>query len=572
MYTSEESHPFPCEPTKVIHVSGSDFEIGSQHAAALGDSVNRGMSKFYFDFWARAINTAPPGKIEAALFKIGRLLIDPMLVRHLARRLPPLLADRARGIAAVCGRPHDEFTTAMILPDLLPILEVLAFKIKPSNFIEVLPPPRFGCSSFINRGKYFLHGRNLDFPGVAYFDRYPVIQVTKPLKGMRYIGFTTAGAPICGITGINEEQISVSLHQHYCREASLRGEPPFAIGEKILASAKSIDDATKILQSSRVSSSWAFIITDGKRREAMIYECHPKANGMTHLTPESDTLTHSNYFQSANCRPAEFATTARMNWDNFSRKARLAELVGERGAELTPEQAVRCISDHYDPFWEEEKTINRTVSQVYNVQSLVLDPEKMKVYFAEGDAPIHLGNYQEYDLSEMFAGREGRTAIRYSGYRFKDEKKKRAKNQYILSFIAAFDGDLVQAQKRLLLALEEDFLPEAAYVAGIILLKLGDEEKGRQLLTEAREHIEAKVASTGKPMFPPEYFEILLFLARAHDLMGQHDDAKAVYRLISKHPDLQDPHVRAIATRARKYTRERLSKILMPYSSYIPFE
>jgi hypothetical protein len=506
------------------------------------------------------------------LFRAGRRLVDPLLVRRLTSQLPSFLTDRVQGMADVSKSTPSELMTAMVLPDLLPLLEVFAYRIRPKSFIEVVPPPRFGCSSFIARGSHFLHGRNLDFPGVAYWDRYQVIQVTEPQSGLRYIGFTTAGAPICGITGINEAQISVSLHQHYCREASLRGEPPFSVGERILNRAKTLDEAVEILKSSRLVSSWAFILTDGKTRDALIYECHPKASGIRRLSPsEAPHLAHANYFQTDNCRPAEFATTARMNWDNHARKSRLDQLVTEAG-DMTPEQAARIISDQYDPYWGEEKIINRTVSQVYNVQSLVLDSEKMKVYLAEGNAPVQGGRYQEYDLGEMFAGGSGKTAVSFPGYRFVADNKVAAKQEYILSFVAAFDGNFEEAFTRLCRALDSDFVPEAAYVAGIIRMKLGDLKGGRDLLQKGRDFIEQKVKARRKTVYPPEYFEITLFLARAFDLTDQRSQAESLYREVAEHPDLQDAHLRRIAQGARRYRPAQLAKILMPYSSYIPFE
>src|SRR5262249_3838545 len=154
----------------------------------------------------------------------------------------------------------------LILPDLMPMLQAYLTRLKPALFIEATPPPKFGCSSFVSSGKHFLHGRNLDFPGVSFWDRYPVIQSTQRKGWLRYIGFTTAGVPRAGITGINEAQLSVSLHQHYCRETTLKGTLPFATAEEILGRAQTLQQAMDILRESIPATSWAFIITDGKTR------------------------------------------------------------------------------------------------------------------------------------------------------------------------------------------------------------------------------------------------------------------------------------------------------------------
>src|SRR3989338_6048323 len=101
---------------------------------------------------------------------------------------------------------------------------------------------------------------------------------------LKYIGFTTAGVPLGGITGVNEAQISVALHQHYSKETSLQGHLPFVISEKILMEAENLTDALKILNDSHVNSSWAFVVADGKTKDGFIYESAPKSHGIKRLS------------------------------------------------------------------------------------------------------------------------------------------------------------------------------------------------------------------------------------------------------------------------------------------------
>jgi Acyl-coenzyme A:6-aminopenicillanic acid acyl-transferase len=569
---SPSSHPYPSEPTRIVHVGGSDYDIGYQHAVQVGEAASKGMAKFYYDFWKRMMGSVGESGWEAPLLRVAKRLVDPVLINKLASQLPEYAQERLRGVSAATGRSVRELATAMVLPDLMPILEVVLSKLRPNQLIEVLPPPMFGCSSFIARGQSFLHGRNLDFPGVGYWDRYPVIQVTHPRGKLKYVGFTTAGAPLAGITGVNEAQISVSLHQHYCREASFSGTLPFVIGEEILSRARSLVDAKKILQTFRLSSSWAFILTDGKTREGMIYEGQPRTSGAQSITDQQPVLAHSNFFQTAQCRPSEFAATSRMNWDNYCRKSRLETNVRNAGEGLTAAQAAVFLSEHYDPFWEEEKPVNRTVSQAYNIQSLVLDSEKMKVYFAEGNAPVHFHEYHEYDLGELLAGRSGASRLSFSGYQFSDPKKKAAKQSYIFAFVDAFEGNLEKALVHLGQAREEAFVPEVAYVEAVLAMRLGNLQRGWELLEEAKAFVENKARSAQRSQLPPEYFEISLFSARALDLLGRRGEAVKRYQEISAHGDLQDPNLRRIATKARAFTPKRLAQILMPFSSYIHFD
>jgi hypothetical protein len=566
-------HPYPAEQTRVIFTRGSDRQIGTQHAEQLGDLIQKGMAPFYHRFFRRVLRPEGLGLFETIGFQALSKIIDPYLVNKLVAQIPRKLGERIEGLAEASGIDKETFLTTLILPDLLPMLQAHLIKIRPSRGVEVAAPPKFGCSSFVAKGAKFLHGRNLDFPGVAYWDRYQVLQVTEPENGLRFIGFTSAGVPIAGISGINEAQISVSLHQHYCLQTDWKGSLPFVISEEILSQADSLPKALEILRSSKVASSWAFVVADGKKQDGFIYEAHPKRAGVRWLESEAGVLTHSNYFQSEACLNQDYATTERMNWDNFWRKKTLEKNVRNSLSCLTPELAVSFMSDHTDGFWEEEKIVNRTVSQVYNIQSFVLDPVEMKLYLAEGNCPVHLRKYSEYSLGDLFNGKTSAVENKYSGYQFKTSNNQMAKQEYILSFVSAFDNDFEKALAGLQKSLKWSFTPEAALVAALVNLRLdGDVSRSLDLVREGEIEIEKKMKQKGKDHFPPEYFELLLYEARIQDLLGLSTEAQATYKRIQSHPSLRDKNIRAIAKKAIPYQKNRVKRLIMPYSTYIPFD
>jgi tetratricopeptide (TPR) repeat protein len=568
----EATHPYPARPLKVLHLKGTDYEMGRQHAELLGDCVSQGMPSFYYRFWNRIIEAPGAKGFQAEIKRLGGKLLDKVLVRKLQKQVSPFLCERIRGMSDVSGVAEKEFLTALVLPDLLPMLQAYAGKWGLFGLVDVVPPVRLGCTSFLGQGAAgeLLQGRNLDFPGVAYWDRYPVIQLIERKGSLRYIGFASAGVPIAGITGINEAQISVALHQHYGLETSLTGRLPFIIGEEILCRAKTLEEARDIISRSNVSSAWAFVVGDGKTKSGFICETHPRAKGFRELLPAS-VLAHSNIFQTDDCRPSEYATTSRMNWDNHCRRERLHELVQKAGANLTAKEAVSFVCDHFDPYWLEEKPFNRTISQVYNIQSLVWDLTNMKCWMAEGNAPIHLDRYVEYDLGKIFEGKTAATGNTRPGFRFQESGNEEAKRSYILSFVRAFDGDFNGALEFLKKSLEAKFWPEAGLVAALLYMKQGDLQQSLEYLEKSRQWIEKKMQEKGFTQHPPEYFEIRLFHARALDLLGRRDEAKREYETLAREEACEDPNVKKKA-RASTYKRERLDRILMPYSSYIPFD
>jgi len=566
----KSNHPFPAVPLKEIWVRGTPREIGRQHAEAVEGTIQQGMPRFYYEFWQRMAHPANADLSKRIGMGLAWKFLETVIVRKMHRQVPDWALDRVKGLCEVSGRDLREMTTALILPDLFPLFEVWAAKWYPQLFVEVEFPPLFGCSSFFSRGERFLFGRNLDFPGVSYWDRFPVIQVTEPKNSLRYIAFSSAGVPFGGITGVNEAQISVALHQHYSSAGSLGGKLPFLIAEQVLMEARTLAEAQEIIGRHPVATSWAFLVGDGKAKEAMIFECHAKASKVNWLI--GNHLAHSNFYQTPDCRRDEFATSTRMNWDNYCRKNRLDQLLAEAGSELSAERAVQILSDHYDPYWEEEKPFNRTVSQVYNIQSILFDLENMKVYMAEGDSPIHLGRYVPYDLGKLFSGHSGRGEASLLGYQFSSATKRSAKEKFILSFVKAFDGDFLSAERDLDASLADDYVPEAALIQGVLKLKRNQFAEAALVFDKARAFIEKKKNDKGKDEFPPEYFEILIYLARSYDLLRRFADAERIYDLILNSPSAKDSNLRRIAKNRIRYEPRHLDKILMPYSSYIPFQ
>jgi len=527
------------------------------------------MLDFYYRLWERIQTPHGVSGVSAALLKGATGIGAPWLMRAFSKNVPPWLAERTEGMREALGVDEMLVKTSLVLPDLLPYLQSLWVTARPDDFVAV-NVPAFGCTSFIASGNRFFVGRNLDFPGVGYWDRYPVIQHFRPTRGLSYIAFTSAGVPTAGITGINEAQLTVSIHQHYSRKATISGELPFSIGERILRECRTLAEAETALSHARVSSSWAFLVSDGKARDGFLYEISPRGRGKKGL--EGPYLGHSNHFQTSNCQAAEYATGARMNWDNRCRRTRLEELLADAGSGLDEKRATQFLCDHWDPFWREEKAANRTVSQVYNIQSVLIDPVGMKAWMAEGESPIHMASYAEFDLGEVFAGREGRTGGQLPGWRFSSPDLEKAKRLYISSFVDAFEGRDEPALAQMRECLKASPFAEAYLVTGILALREERYEEGLKFLREGLNSVDVKCQQKGISSRPPEYFELGLYEGRALDLMGSREQAQVVYRRLAADDRNGDLHLADLARREKVFTKQWLQRIWMPYAAYIPFQ
>ncbi len=541
--------------------------MGRQHGEQLRASARAGMLDFYFRLWERIQQPHGLGKWQTWAMKQATGVTLPWLLHTFAKNVPPWMNERMEGMREALGEDKNRIMTALVLPDLLPFLQSIWVSFRPGDFVAS-DAPRFGCTSFLAHGSSFFLGRNLDFPGVNYWDRFPVIQTFQPARGLNYVGVLSAGVPLAGITGLNEAQIAVSVHQHYSRTARIKGQLPFVFGEQILRECSTLAQAEEVLAKAQVSASWAFVVADGKTGEGFLYELSPNGRGIKKL--EGGALGHSNQFQTTSCQAFEYATTSRMNWDNHCRRERLLELVKKAGAGLAPAAAVQALCDHWDPYWNEPKVANRTVSQVYNIQSVLFDMVQMKFWAAEGESPIHLGSYAQFDVGRLLAGEEGRTGESLPGYQFGNPSMGQAKRSYISSFVDSFEGNHAPALTKIRIALKYFEFPEGLLVEGILSLRLGEHEAGLASLQRGVALVEEKAA--GLSEVPPEYFELRLYEARALDLLGRRSEATQKYFAIESDPRLSDRRLRALAKGAGPFTQAWLERIWMPYAAYIPFQ
>jgi tetratricopeptide (TPR) repeat protein len=195
----------------------------------------------------------------------------------------------------------------------------------------------------------------------------------------------------------------------------------------------------------------------------------------------------------------------------------------------------------------------------------------MKAWMAEGESPIHLGQYVEFDLGEMFAGRKGRTGRSLPSYSFRNGSIRMAKKLFTESFCYAFDGNYIAAEEPLKKAISNHYSPELALILAVLQMKRHEFSQAIEGLKEAITFIENKLRKNQIDKKPPEYFELLIYLARALELNGKSSEAKASYYRVIEDGSCTDENILRIARQARPYRQKDLKKILMPYASYIPF-
>lgn len=549
-----------------IDSSGTDFEIGVQHgeqaASQLSTSFPYALERFRKNL----------GRKASVL--LGQLLVDG-LVRARFRRSDPLSTERTRGVAHGARASSRILKQALVLPDLVPILEDHFFRWFPEKS-TALQFPLLGCASFVAReDNQLFFGRNLDFPGFGSWERWPVVQRIQSPGKRTVLAFTTAGVPFAGITGINEDRLAVALHQHHVHATRWSGHSAFVVAEKMLQTCSTVDEAIAFLshRSHFPAGGWSYIVVDAKTGRAACVERTPAATGLRVFAPGTarDSIAQTNFFQSLGPESGELAASERMIWDIHCRLIRLEELLSAvpeyRAGTLLP-----LLTDSYDPYWQRPKITNRTISMAMNIQSVLFDFRSDQVWLAEGEPPIHQGSFVRYSLSDLFSGKfvaSGPTVSTTTPDEVPRATLKRktvkaihfaacGEYQNALTALGEFDDDLAD--------------PEVHYLKGLLELKNQDWARALKAFRSAATRIECLYREREKSVFPPEYFETKIFEARTLDILGKRAEAVQVYEQIALLPGLRDRALKKLIQKKPRFTALKAKRMFLPVSAYAPFQ
>ena len=208
---------------------------------------------------------------------------------------------------------------------------------------------------------------------------------------------------------------------------------------------------------------------------------------------------------------------------NHARLHRMNHLLEDSAGEITPETMAAMLGDHYDPISRMERPMGNIVSAVHNVTSAVIEPDKQRVWVAEGPAPANTTSaYVGFDIDALRRGEDGDLGT-IPGNAFFHSSEYPALRQYTLAY-QAFDDlneDKVvdHLEKACQLHPEE---PIYAFMLGLFYLKRGRTEAALELFYKA-----------DKP-FNSSYRRALVWLwqGRCHDILGQRSQAMEIYRRV----------------------------------------
>jgi hypothetical protein len=383
----------------VLRLAGSFREMGEQHGALLREQVKCGAMPYYRRHFTKLVGRSQLGALSPLVWPALQMMIG----RRVARRLPDFALDTIRGLAAGSGMSEQDLLDGATMPDsLLWLASRIMDMHAPGPAVAHRISLGLGCTSAIAWGDAttdgkLLHARNFDYHGVGCWPQAASVIFHQPDHGQRYVSVASAGIPLGGITAMNEAGLSLTVHQHmFTDRATLGGTPIGIVGDVIMRTAESVDDAEAILASHKPIGCWTYLLTDGKTKDVLCWEENPDRHAAHRPARARGTFGYANVYLDEELGDTEVNLYGSYWRHNAARHQRANALLDARRGTLDPTSIAEILADTGDP----RCRISEAISMVLTVGSVVFRPEDGVVWVGTGDAPTSEGTFVPFSLDQ----------------------------------------------------------------------------------------------------------------------------------------------------------------------------
>lgn len=526
-----------CGGVHVLRLSGDP----TARARLLGSLVRSGaLSGTPLRYFTNKI--ADVAREETGWLATPILLAYNQLIRLFHRDTPASFVKEIDAMALSLGLDPIELRRGLSLPDTASFVQGLG-SYKGLEFI-----PAMGCTSVVARTAQggFAYGRNLDFAGVGTWDRHPMILAVEPPTGsseLRHLVIGADGVPFAGITGVNEAGITFAVHQNYTRDISLHGVPMVLIGELVMRSAHTIEEAVATLRANRPASLWTFVLTDLSRGRALAVESSQRV----FLTREMEGpyFVQANHAMHAESQERENAP-AGVEMNSRFRMEQAMRLMNETAPSGAGSLA-KILAWQASPLGE--LTAYRDILKANTLQTAIFEkPAKgeASLSLSVDPAPASSGRYARFPLAQFW--KSGAVDWQPEDYTATTPDVRRRQTTSTAAYRLYFDDRKV-AEAAAMMAAQKTF--DAALFRCIAMANAGRYSDSLRMAEEALRD----PRFTGEPSHVRESFERVKFISLLQ--LHHHEEARAFAQSVleSKEQGLPGPSKQKLAALAARYLR-----------------
>ena len=364
---------------RIVHLSGSPYELGRQHGEILREAVQAsvrvllGYFRGYLKIpWIRAL--AVNWWLDQAW-------------RQAAPFLSPRYLDELRGLADGSGVPLGELYRLHAIPDRT-----------------------YSCSSFAAWGRAtadgrLIHVRNLDWNIEAGVQRFAAVFVVRPSGRRAFVNVGWAGF-IGVLTGVNDAQLSIGQIGAETVDATFRGEPMAFLMRRVLEEAEDVEEAARTIREARRTVGVNYVVADAKanralvlettRRRVRVFEADDAAeHRVPYARPMPDAVFRADTAIDPAIRGRQLASSGDPRWPGL-------EQPGGSAYETRYLGQAAGLAAHFGGLdVAHAQAIARAVAPDSNIQSVVFAWPEAWVANADGLTPAARTSYHRLDLAEL---------------------------------------------------------------------------------------------------------------------------------------------------------------------------
>jgi tetratricopeptide (TPR) repeat protein len=365
---------------------------------------------------------------------------------------------------------------------------------------------------------------------------------------------TSAGVHSAGVVGFNASGLFLGVHTIPTWDTSSKGHPAFDVGQHVLRSARSFDEALAIFKSMLPGAGWAYTLVSTQEKRTATIELSNSKLSVRETTGENHIQT--NHFLSTAMLSRNLDINATINEDTRARFARSKALLGLSHDLFDAQKAVAILADKTDPHSNQVRGLGNVIATHFTVTSAVFDTGTESLYFANGLAPSSLTKFIQFPLinyfnPDTFPDTSYETII-HDHYHHDYPNESLAEKMYIAAK-SAYEIDLDAKKSRSLLnhvVLIDPKNPAYLYMLGLMEIKTGNPAQAKKTLEKC-----AKLTG-GHYSLASRYF-----VAKIDAANGQPDRAKHIFEAILAEADskIEAPLIRA--TKANLKTLKRTNRL-----------
>jgi hypothetical protein len=524
---------------RVLYLKGDRFEMAFQHGRLVQDVFAMGaMPKIAFMIESAARNSFPkiPGVVDTVIEGIYRTY-SKSIINYSAKKNGVSFDDyliEAHGLATGSGYPLNKIIYAFLAPEILQIILGQQMRgqknlLAPSAVNEctdfAVPPDRTASGGYVI-------GRNTDYSLNGYFDKYPTVIYYHPTDGAQpHMTLTSAGVHSAGVVGFNASGLFLGVHTIPTWDTSSKGHPAFDVGQHVLRTAKSFDEALAIFKSRLPGAGWAYTLVSTQENRTATIELSNSKLSVRETTGENHIQT--NHFLSKPMLSRNLDINATINEDTRARFTRSEALLGSSYGSFDVRKAVAILADKTDPHSNQVRGLGNVIATHFTVTSAVFDTGTGSLYFAKGLAPSSLTEFIQFPLINNFNPNTFQDTsydtITHDHYHRDYPRESLAEKMYIAAK-SAYEIDLDTKKSSSLLnhvVLIDPKNPAYLFMLGLMEIKTGNPAQAKKTLEKCANltdghynltcrYFTAKIdAASAQPVRATKIFEEILAEANA---------------------------------------------------------